>query len=107
MTWNETLIAALTSVTTDVSHGSRLKSDRYVVWQEDGSRGFPADNAHAERVVTGSVDLYTKREFDPWWEELGAALSSAGIAWEDAGADYEPDTGFWHYTLDWEVLGGG
>lgn len=109
MTWYETLIAALTSVTTDVSHGSRLKSDRYVVWQEDGSRGFLSDNVHTEGVVTGSVDLYSKREFDPWVDALESSLDTAGIAWSrvSVGEAYEPDTGFWHWSWDWEVIAGG
>lgn len=108
MTWYERLTAALTSVTTSVSHGSRLRSDRYVVWQEDGSRSLPADNRHTTGVVTGSLDLYTKLEFDPWWDQFKTALDDAeGIAWEDMGTDYEEETGFWHYSLDWEVIDGG
>ena len=108
MTWNERLIAALTSVTTSVSHGSRLRSDRYVVWQEDGSRSLPADDRHTARVVTGSVDLYTKLEFDPWGDQIAAALDAAeGIAFEEIGADFEEETGFWHRSWDWEVVSGG
>ena len=33
MAWYETIIAAHTAVTTAVSHGKRLKSSRYFVWQ--------------------------------------------------------------------------
>lgn len=109
MTWYETLIAALTSVTTSVSHGSRLQSDRYFVWQEDGSRGFQSDNVHTEGVVTGSVDFYTKQEFDPWWDQMVSALDAAGISWAEVGVGepFEADTGFWHRSLDWEVIAGG
>ncbi|MFR0798465.1 MAG: hypothetical protein ACLSHJ_06790 [Oscillospiraceae bacterium] len=54
-----------TAVTDAVSHTARLKSERYFVWQEDGSNALSADNGHAEGAVTGTTDLFTKLEFDP------------------------------------------
>ena len=103
MTWYETIIAAHTAVTDAVSHTLRLKSDRYFVWQEDGSNDLPADNGHAEGAVTGTTDLYTKIEFDPWADALGESLSAYGIAWELSSVQYEEDTGFYHYEWAWEV----
>lgn len=103
MTWYETIIAAHTAVTDAVSHTLRLKSDRYFVWQEDGSNDLPADNSHAEGAVTGTTDLYTKMEFDPWADALGESLSAYGIAWELSSIQYEDDTGFFHYEWAWEV----
>ena len=105
MQWHDKLIAAHRDVTDKVSHAVRLKSDRYFVWQEDGRNDLAAENAHAEGAVTGSTDLFTKKEFDPWVEALGEALSRHGIAWS-ISSQYEPETGFWHYTWDWEVLDG-
>ena len=86
-----------------MSHTLRLKSDRYFVWQEDGSNDLPADNSHAEGAVTGTTDLYTKMEFDPWADALGESLSTYGIAWELSSIQYEEDTGFYHYEWAWEV----
>lgn len=103
MTWYETIIAAHTAVTDAVSHTLRLKSDRYFVWQEAGSNDLPADNSHAEGAVTGTTDLYTKMEFDPWADALGESLSAYGIAWELSSIQYEDDTGFYHYEWAWEV----
>ena len=40
-TWYERVIAAHRAVTDAVSHAVRLKSDRYFVWQEDGSHDLP------------------------------------------------------------------
>ena len=37
MTWFECIIAAHTAVTDSVSHGGRMKSKRYFVWQEERS----------------------------------------------------------------------
>lgn len=107
MRWYERIVRAHLSVTDQVSHGKRIKSERYFVWQEDGTNDLAANNAHAERAVTGATDLFTKREFDPWADALGEALSSHGIIWELVTVDFEENTGFWHYSWDWEVLDGG
>lgn len=107
MRWYERIVQAHRAVTDQVSHGKRIKSDRYFVWQEDGSNDLAANNAHAELAVTGATDLFTKKEFDPWVDALGEALSSHGIVWGLVSVDFEEDTGFFHYSWDWEVLDGG
>lgn len=103
MTWYERIIAAHTAVTDFVSHSARLASERYFVWQEDGSNDLAGDNGHGETAVTGTTDLYTKREFDPWADALGENLSSYGISWTLDNVQYEEDTGFYHYEWLWEV----
>ena len=103
MAWYDVIIAAHLAVTDAVSHAKRMKSERYFVWQEDGSNDLTADGAHAERAVQGTTDLFTKREFDPWVEELGESLSSRGVAWYLNSVQYEEDTGFFHYEWVWEV----
>lgn len=103
MSWYETIIAAHLAVTKAVSHGHRLKSTRYFVWQEDGANDMGGNNGHAEGAVTGTTDLFTKTEFDPWGDALGASLTNYGISWSLEDVVYEEDTGFWHWTWDWEV----
>ena len=103
MTWYETIIAAHTAVTQAVSHGQRLKSERYFVWQEDGANDLEADNVHAEGAVSGTTDLFTKREFDPWAAELEDQFNRAGIAWYLNLCEFEEETRFWHYEWVWEV----
>lgn len=107
MAWYETIIAAHAAVTQSVSHGQRLKSSRYFVWQEDGANDLEADNIHEEGAVQGTTDLFTKQEFDPWAEELEQSFNLRGIAWYLNSVQYEEDTGFWHYEWVWEVLRGG
>lgn len=102
--WAQRVIAAHLAVTDAVSHGGRLQSDRYLVWQEDGANDFEAGGVHAEKAVTGSTDLFTKREFDPWRDELEAAFDVAGLVWALNSAQYEEEAGFWHYEWDWEVF---
>ena len=104
MKWHEKIINAHLEVTDAVSHAKRIQSDRYFVWQEDGENPLITNNSHAERAVTGTTDLFTKQEFDPWADALGEAFSSFGIAWSLVDIQYEDETGFFHYTWDWEVL---
>ena len=103
MMWYEKILAAHLDVTDQVSHIERMHSDRYFVWQEDGENVLAADDSHAERAVTGTTDLFTKQEFDPWVDAFGDALSSHGIAWSLSSVQYEEDTGFIHYEWSWEV----
>lgn len=107
MRWFERIIAAHTAVTSKVSHLERMKSKRYFVWQEDGAQDLSADGAHAEHAVTGSTDLFTRVEFDPWAEQLQDSLTAFGISWGLRDIQYEPETGITHYTWDWTVLDGG
>ncbi len=103
--WAQTVISAHTAVTTAVSHGKRIRSDRYFCWQEDDDNDLLADNGHEEIGMTGYTDLFTKKEFDPWGRQLEAAFDAAGISWERTGISYEQDTGFFHWSWDWEVFG--
>lgn len=103
--WAQRIIAAHLSVTDAVSHGGRLQSDRYFVWQEDGANDFEAGGIHAEKAVTGSTDLFTKQELDPWRSAIEAAFDASGfIVWYLNSVQYEEDTGFWHYEWSWEVF---
>lgn len=104
MRWYETVIAAHRAVTDAVSHAKRLQSERYFVWQETGSNDLSAGNTHTERAMTGTTDLYTKVEFDPWGEALGMELSRHGIAWSLVLVEFEEDTGFYHWSWDWEAV---
>lgn len=106
MSWRDAVLSAHVAVTDRVSHGQRLQSERYFVWQEDGGNDLTADNRHGERAMTGSTDLFTKIEFDPWAGALERSFSREGIAWRLRDTQYETDTGFWHYTWDWEVPDG-
>ena len=102
-TWYERIVAAHTAVTDQVSHAKRLSSDRYFVWQEEGADDLIANGRHAERGQRGTTDLYTKIEFDPWADQLGASFTRHNIAWSLVSVDYEEETGFIHYSWDWEV----
>lgn len=99
----ELLVSAHTAVTDAVRHGVKLKSSRYFVWQEDGSHDLIADGRHAEKAMTGTTDLFTRQEFDPWKEQFERSLDAHGICLGLNSVQYEPETGYWHYEWTWEV----
>lgn len=104
MTWYEKIIAAHRQVTDAVSHVVRMKSDRYFVWQEDGENNLPADGRIAEQAITGTTDLFTKQEFDPWRKQFEEAMTASPyIAWGFESVQFEEETGFWHYEWRWTV----
>lgn len=104
MTWQEQIIAVHTAVTDQVGHNAQMQSDRYFVWQQDGRNDFMASNRHNEKTVTGTTDLYTKMEDDPWAEQFETSLEAAGnIAWYLNSTQYEEDTGFHHYEWVWQI----
>ena len=103
MAWMDEVIAVHVAVTDAVSHVTRLKSNRYFVWQEDGENVLAAENGHGERAVSGSTDLYTKIEFDPWVEEFEEAMERAEMAYRYTFVEWEEDTGFYHHAWDWEM----
>lgn len=100
----ERIIAAHAAVTDVVGHGTKMKADRYFVWQEDGASDLLADGRRAERCITGTTDLFTRREFDPWKERFEESLEASGICWELISVQYEQQTGYWHWEWAWEVF---
>lgn len=102
--WAKRIIACHTAVTNRVSHRGRMKSDRYFVWQEDGADDLILDGTHGERAVTGTTDLFTKLEFDPWAEAFEAAMDAAeGVTWYLNSIQHEQTSGVTHYEWVWEV----
>lgn len=75
----------------------------YIVLAEDGDNYLAADDHHAERAVTGTVDLYTKQENDPLKDSIEEALENAGASWYFNSFQYETETGLLHFEWVWEV----
>lgn len=103
--WYDEIIAAHTAVTSSVSHGGRIKSNRYFVWQEDDRADLSADDSHSETATTGTTDLYTPNEFDCWASALEKSFDERGICWRRSSVQYEDETGLWHIEWEWAVYG--
>ncbi|HHY28088.1 MAG TPA: hypothetical protein GX523_15335 [Desulfitobacterium dehalogenans] len=96
---------ALLTVTENVGHYEAFKkTDQYIVWAEDGGYSGHGDNRSTTKVVTGTIDYFTKNEGDPNVEAIQNALDSIDIAWSMNSIQYEDKTGFLHYEWVFEVV---
>lgn len=68
----------------------------YIVWMEEGGDTFRADNRNGEVSATGTIDIYSKDEFDDLFYAPPTALD--GIATVELNSvQYEEDTKLIHY----------
>ena len=68
----------------------------YAVWAEEGGDTFHAGNRNAEVSVTGTIDIYSKDEFDDLFYAPPTALD--GIATVELNSvQYEEETKLIHY----------
>lgn len=95
----------LSGLPVSVFHFRRCQmSPPYVVWQEDGEgESFQAENGRAEPAIAGSLDYFTKTEYDPVVEQINQLLEQAADSWELVTALYEEETHLLHYSWDWEL----
>ena len=102
----ETLRAALAALTERVYHyfAAPNTTPPYIVWAEDGDNDLAANNVHAERSYTGTIDLYTKTEGDPLLADIPQALESLGASYYLNSVQYEEETGLVHYEWVFEVM---
>lgn len=84
---------------------ARESLKRYVVWAEDGESGsFMVNNRKAEQQISGSIDLYTDREFDPWADRIQEALDALeNVTWNLDSVQYEDETGLIHFEWAFTV----
>lgn len=77
----------------------------YIVWAEEGegSSGH-ADNHKTTKVTQGTIDYFTKTEFDPVVNQIEDTLNSADIAWRLNSVQHEKETGYIHYEWAWEMV---
>lgn len=82
-----------------------VKKDRYIIWAEDSeASSFHADNRHQEQVIHGTIDLYTKVEYDAIADAIQDALAEACKSFRLDSVMYEDETGYIHYSWEWEVV---
>lgn len=100
-----TIKNALLTVTNNVGHYEALKkTDQYIVWAEDGEAdSLWADGRMQEQTITGTVDYFTKMEYDPNVVKIQAALNDAEISFRLNSIQYEEDTKYLHYEWVWSL----
>lgn len=97
---------ALTSIEgLEVFHYWRFnKVPPYCIWQEDGHSDFYADDMTAEVGWTGTVDYFTKTEFDENADAIESALNDVDtLSWTLDSVQYEEETNLIHHSWRWEM----
>lgn len=82
---------------------SRAPSGDYGVYAEDSANDLIANGKHAEKVLQGTVDYFTRDDSGTPKRTVEAALDSIPIAWFLSSIQFEEDTGFIHYEWVFEV----
>lgn len=96
---------ALLAVGVPVSHYAAHKQpDQYIVWAEDGQDdAIWADGKMQEQAVSGTIDYFTKMEFDPNVALIQAALNGIDVSWRLESVQYEEITGYIHTEWSWSA----
>lgn len=104
MTLNDIKNALLTVTNKVYHHDATGAKGNYIVWAEDGSGDTVfADGVMQEQVITGTIDYFTKIEYDPLFGAIQDALKTAGIPFRLESIQHESDTKYIHYEWSFEV----
>ena len=83
------------------------QTDKYIVWAEDSqANAVWADGKMQEQALSGTVDYFTKTEFDTNVNKIQTTLSQIGVPWRLNSIQYEDDTGYIHYEWVWSLWHG-
>ena len=96
----------LLTVTQDTFHYfATKKPNKYIVWAEDTeANSSHADNHKTNQVIQGTIDYFTKMEFDPNFDLIQEKLNSIDITWKLNSIQFEELTGYIHYEWVWEMV---
>lgn len=90
----------LLGVMPEVYHYFRIvKKNRYIIWAEDAEENSKhSDNQKDLQQITGTIDLFTKKEFDGAVDQIQDGLNGLeNVGWRLNSVQYEEETNFIHY----------
>lgn len=95
----------LLKVSDNVGHyEAKEKNDKYIVWAEDSEgSSVEGDNRKVNQSIQGTIDYFTRTEFDPIVDDIQEALIDAEISFQLNSVQYEEETKYIHYEWVWEV----
>lgn len=99
----------LLQITDNVGHYQAMdKTDRYIVWAEDSEGdSVEGDNQKTNQSIQGTIDYFTRQEFDENVDKIQAALTAACISFYLNPVQFESrdesGAGYIHYEWVWEV----
>ena len=97
----------LAAVVLPCYHYRRLKDELpYCIWQEDGEENsFNAGNRKTEQEIHGTLDYFTRTEYDPKIDSIQEYLDSVGdCGWQLLSVQYEDETNIIHYEWEWWLI---
>lgn len=79
----------------------------FCVWQEDGEGNSAWGGNHKfEQVITGTVDYFTRTEFDPIVDSIQNAMNGIEVmGWSLNSVQYEDETNLIHFEWRFEISG--
>ena len=88
---------------------AKSQKDSYIVWAEDTESGASfGDDKKSEQVIQGTIDYFTKTEFDENVKKIQEILNDAEIPWYLSSIQHERDAGYIHYewifSFVWELI---
>ncbi len=93
----------VTSAVPNVYHYFRANKDfPCAVWQESAAEPMFLNNQVAELRWEGTLDFFTKNEFDPVLDELYTKLCDEKVFREVISVQHEEDTGLIHIEMRWK-----
>lgn len=105
----EALAAALTATGIPFREGAwrnaeEMRTD-YGAYALDGRDDLNADDHHAEKMLEGTVDLFTADAGRIQKAKVEAALEASGVFWRvGLAGSYEDDTGLTHWEWIFNCL---
>jgi hypothetical protein len=81
-----------------VYHYNKPASEKapYIVWAEDNGGAFGADNRNEETSIEGTIDVYSKKEFDSLFDAVPEALRGVACC-RINNVEREDETKLIHY----------
>lgn len=83
-----------------------VKDVPYCIWQEDGEGdSIQSDNHKQEQVITGTIDYFTRTEYDENIDNIQNALNELeNCGWNINSVQYEEDTNLIHYEWSFQII---
>lgn len=78
----------------------------FCIWAEDAEGDSLHTNNHkSEQVIRGTIDYFTRNEFDEMVEKIQNALNTTeDVGWSLISVQYEDDTNLIHFEWEFEVI---
>lgn len=99
----------LKKITDNVWHYEAMdQPDKYIVWAEDSEgNSVEGDNKKINQSIRGTIDYFTKEEFDQNVDKIQEALREKGISFYlnsvQNESEYDSGSGYVHYEWVFEV----